>query len=96
MIVGLNSASEGFFETKPPYSNEQLLRFVRRVTSLGFEAVQIGPLRYFDRIEAGQLRTILDACKTERNVHVGAYTTRESSSQHKRSMLRHGKKCVMG
>jgi sugar phosphate isomerase/epimerase len=71
MIVGLNSASEGFFETKPPYSNEQLLRFVRRVTSLGFEAVQIGPLRYFDRIEAGQLRTILDGCKTERNVHVG-------------------------
>jgi sugar phosphate isomerase/epimerase len=71
VIVGLNSASEGFFETKPPYSNEQLLRFVRRVTSLGFEAVQIGPLRDFDRIEAGQLRTVLDAYKTERKVHVG-------------------------
>jgi sugar phosphate isomerase/epimerase len=71
MIVGLSSASEGFFETKPPHSNGQLLRFVRGATSLGFEAVQIGPLRYFDPIEAEQLRTVLDVCKTERNVHVG-------------------------
>jgi sugar phosphate isomerase/epimerase len=71
MIVGLNAASEGFFETRPPYSNEQLLRFVRRAASLGFEAVQIGPLRYFDPIEAKQLKIVLDACKTERNVHVG-------------------------
>jgi sugar phosphate isomerase/epimerase len=71
MIVGLNAASEGFFETRPPYSNEQLLGFVRRAASLGFEAVQIGPLRYFDPIEAEQLKIVLDACKTERNVHVG-------------------------
>jgi len=71
MIVGLNLASNEFFETDPHYSNDELLRIVRRVSSLGFKSVQIGPLRYFDFIEGERLRTVLDSLNIERNVHVG-------------------------
>lgn len=71
MIVGLHSAPKGFFKTSPPYSNNELLRFVRKAASLGFKAVQIGPLRNFVSIEGERLRRVLDGLNMERDVHVG-------------------------
>jgi sugar phosphate isomerase/epimerase len=71
MIVALNSASNKFFETDPPYGNDELLRFVRKTSSLGFRAVQIGPLTNFVSIEGERLRTVLDSLDIERNVHAG-------------------------
>jgi len=71
MIVGLDLGSKEFFEANPPYSNDELLRAVRKASSLGFEAVQIGPLGNFVPIEGRRLRTVLDHLNIERNVHVG-------------------------
>lgn len=71
MIVGLDLGSKEFFEADPPYSNDELLRAVRKASSLGFEAVQIGPLGNFVPIEGRRLRTVLDHLNIERNVHVG-------------------------
>jgi sugar phosphate isomerase/epimerase len=71
LIVALHSAPKGFFKTCPPYSNNGLLRFVRKAASLGFKAVQIGPLRNFISIEGDRLRRILHSLNIERNVHVG-------------------------
>ncbi|MFB0503462.1 MAG: sugar phosphate isomerase/epimerase family protein [Candidatus Bathyarchaeia archaeon] len=63
MIVAVHSA--------PPSSNEELLRSVRRAASLGFKAVQIGPLRNFAPIEGERVRRVLDSLNMERNVHIG-------------------------
>lgn len=71
MIVALHLAPKGFFKTGPPYSNNELLRFVRKTASLGFKAVQIGPLRNFVSIEGKRLRRVLDSLNMKRNVHVG-------------------------
>jgi sugar phosphate isomerase/epimerase len=71
MIVALHSVPQGFFKTDPPYSNDELLRFVRKAASLGFEAIQIGPLRNFVPIEGERLRGVLDRLNMERSVHVG-------------------------
>ncbi|MDH5753652.1 MAG: sugar phosphate isomerase/epimerase [Candidatus Bathyarchaeota archaeon] len=71
MIVALHSAPKGFFKTDPPYDCEELLRFVRKAASLGFRAVQIGPLRNFVSIEGERLRRVLDSLNMERSVHVG-------------------------
>lgn len=70
MIVALHSAPRGFFRTGPPYSNDELLRFVRKASSLSFKAVQISPLNFVS-IESGRLRRVLDGLNMERNVHVG-------------------------
>lgn len=71
MIVALHSVPKGFFKTDPPYSNDELLRFVRKAASLGFEAVQIGPLRNFVPIKGERLRRVLDSLNMERSAHVG-------------------------
>ncbi len=71
MIVALHSSPKGFFKTRPPYSNNELLRFVRKTASLGFKAVQIGPLINYVLIEGGRLKKVLDSLNMERNVHVG-------------------------
>lgn len=71
MIVALHSAPKGFFKTGPPYSTDDLLRFARKAASLGFKAIQIGPLRNFVSIEGKRLRRVLDSLNMERNVHVG-------------------------
>jgi sugar phosphate isomerase/epimerase len=71
MIVALHSAPKGFFKTDPPHSNEELRAFVRKAASLGFKAVQIGPLRDFVPIESERLRIVLDSLQIERTVHAG-------------------------
>ena len=70
MIVALHSAPKGFFKTSRPHSNNDLVSFVRKAASLGFKAVQIGPLTEYVPIEGEHLKTILDSLKMERNVHV--------------------------
>jgi sugar phosphate isomerase/epimerase len=71
VIVAVSLGSKEFFEADPPYDNDELLRSVRKASSLGFEAVQVGPLGSFVRIEGGRLRTVLDSLNISRNVHVG-------------------------
>jgi len=71
MIVAIHSAPKGFFRTRPPHSEDALVRFVRKAASLGFKAVQIGPLMNYAPIEGRRLKRVLDSLKIERNVHVG-------------------------
>jgi len=71
MIVALHSAPKGFFRTRPPHGNSELVRFVRKTALLGFKAVQIGPLIDYVPIEGGHLRRVLDSLNMGRNVHVG-------------------------
>jgi sugar phosphate isomerase/epimerase len=71
MIVALHSVPKGFFKTDPPHSNNELVGFVRKAASLGFKAVQIGPLRDYVPIEGEHLRIVLDSLQIERTVHVG-------------------------
>jgi len=71
MIVALHSAPKGFFKTDPPHSNEELRAFVRKAASLGFKAIQIGPLRDYVPIESEHLRIVLDSLQIKRSVHVG-------------------------
>ena len=63
MIVALHLA--------PASSNEELIASVRRAASLGFRAVQIGPLKNFGSIERESVRGLLDSLKLGRSVHVG-------------------------
>jgi sugar phosphate isomerase/epimerase len=71
MIVALHSAPKGFFGTSPLHSNSELVRFVRKSASLGFKAVQVGPLTDLVPIEGEHLRRVLDNLNMKRNVHVG-------------------------
>jgi len=71
MIVALHSAPKGFFKTDAPHSNDEIVGFVQKAASLGFKAVQIGPLIHYAPIKGKQLRTVLDSLNIERNVHVG-------------------------
>jgi sugar phosphate isomerase/epimerase len=71
MIVALHSAPQGFCRTKLPHGNDELEGFVRKAASMGFRAVQIGPLADFAPIEGKRLRRLLDELGMERNVHVG-------------------------
>jgi len=71
MRVALHSAPVGFFKSKPPYPNSELLRLVRKAASLGFKCFQIGPLWTFNKIEAKGLKRALDRYGLEANVHVG-------------------------
>jgi sugar phosphate isomerase/epimerase len=45
--------------------------FVRKAASLGFKAVQIGPLTEYVPIEGEHLKSVLDSLNMERDVHVG-------------------------
>jgi len=71
MRVALHSAIEGFFKSKPPYTNTELLRHVRKAASLGFRCYQIGPLWSFPEIDAKELKRTLNRCSLEANVHIG-------------------------
>jgi sugar phosphate isomerase/epimerase len=71
MIVALHSAPKGFFRTSPPHSNSELVALVREAASLGFKAVQIGPLIDYVPIEGERLRSVLNSVNMKRNVHVG-------------------------
>ncbi len=71
MRVALHSAIEGFFKSKPPYSNSELLGHVRKAASLGFGCYQVGPLWSFPEIDARELRIALDRGGLKANVHVG-------------------------
>jgi len=71
MIIALHTAPKGFFKTPLPYSNSELVRFVRKAASLGFKAVQIGPLKDYVSIDSERLKRVLDSLKLERSVHVG-------------------------
>jgi sugar phosphate isomerase/epimerase len=71
MIVALHSAPKGFFKTSPPHGNHDLVSFVRKAASLGFKAVQIGPLTEYVPIEGEHLKSVLDSLDMERDVHVG-------------------------
>jgi len=71
MIVALHSAPKGFFKTSPPHSNNDLVSFVQKAASLGFKAVQIGPLAEYVPIEGEHLKSVLDSLNMERDVHVG-------------------------
>jgi len=71
MIVALHSAPKDFFRTNGSHTYDELVKLVRKVASLGFKAVQIGPLQIYVPIEGEQLRGVLDSLDMERNVHVG-------------------------
>ena len=71
MRVALHSAPFGFFKSKPPYPNSELLRFVQKAASMGFKCLQIGPLWTLDKIEAKRLKRALDRYSLKANVHVG-------------------------
>jgi len=71
MKVTLHSAPEGFFKSKPPHSNNELFRLIRKAASLGFKCFQVGPLWSFVDIDAKGLKRVLDQCGMESNVHVG-------------------------
>lgn len=71
MIVALHSVPEGFFKKRPPHSNDELLGLVQKAASMGFKAVQIGPLSDYVLVESKRLRKVLDVLGLERNVHVG-------------------------
>jgi sugar phosphate isomerase/epimerase len=71
MIVALHEAPTGFFKTDPPHDNCELLRLVRKAASLGFRAIEMGPLADYASINGERLREVLDELDIKRNVHVG-------------------------
>jgi len=71
MIVALHTAPRGFFKTNLPHSNDELESFVRKADSLGFKAVQIGPLIDYVCINGARLKKVLDSLNMKRSVHVG-------------------------
>ena len=73
MKVALHGAPKGFFRTEPPHSNDELLKLVRKTASLGFRAMEIGPLASYMPIEGRRVRTVLDDLSLGRSVHVGGF-----------------------
>jgi len=71
MLVALHSAPKGFFTTGLPTNTDDLVRFVQKVTSMSFKAIQIGPLTDVAAIQGKRLREVLDRLSMERNVHIG-------------------------
>jgi sugar phosphate isomerase/epimerase len=71
MIVTLHGAPKGFFKTSPPYGNNELLRLVRKTATLGFKAIEVGPLADYAPIDSGLLKEVLDELDMRRSVHVG-------------------------
>jgi sugar phosphate isomerase/epimerase len=71
MRVALHSAPEDFFKSSPPYDAAELFDFVEKADRLGFRCLQIGPTSSYSEIDGERLRTVLDKCGMERNVHVG-------------------------
>lgn len=78
MIIALQADPKDFFRTKSIPSNAELLKLVEKAASMGFKAIQIGPLTGYVDIEGERLRKALDSLKMERNVHVGGIFDAES------------------
>jgi sugar phosphate isomerase/epimerase len=94
--VALHAAPARFFKTAPPYDEDELLRLVQKAASLGFKAVQIGPLHDFVHIEGEFLRGILDSLGMARSVHVGGlydarkFAVAEEEIDRARRQIRYG------
>jgi sugar phosphate isomerase/epimerase len=71
MIVALHAAPNGFFKSRPPYTENELLSLVRKAASLGFKCFQVGPLSDFADIDGKRLRSVLAQYGMKSNVHVG-------------------------
>jgi sugar phosphate isomerase/epimerase len=78
MLVALHSAPKGFFASGLPTSTDDLVRFARRAASMGFRAVQIGPLTNVAAVNGAHLAEELNRLRMERNVHIGGiYSARK-------------------
>jgi len=71
MNVALHTAPKEFFKTNPPYSQRELENFIQKASSMGFKAVQIGPLDSFVTLDGERLKNVLDNFSMLRSVHVG-------------------------
>jgi inosose dehydratase len=71
MIVALHGAPRGFFRTSTPHGDDELLGLVRKTASLGFRAIEIGPLADYGSIDGERLKEVLDELDMVRSVHVG-------------------------
>jgi len=88
MIIALQADPKDFFRTKSIPSNAELLKLVEKAASMGFKAIQIGPLTGYVDIEGERLRKALDSLKMERNVHVGGIFDAESLATAEREYKR--------
>jgi sugar phosphate isomerase/epimerase len=71
MIVALHTAPNGFFKSKRPHAENELLSLVQKAASLGFTCFQVGPLSDFVDIDGKRLRGVLAQYNMKTNVHVG-------------------------
>ena len=94
MIVALHEAPRGFFKTDPPYDSDGLLRFVRKTASLGFKAIEIGPLTDYSSIDGERLRRLLDQQNMKRSVHVGGLFDASSSLQPGAQCMTESDRCL--
>ena len=78
MIIALQADPKDFFGTKSMPSNAELLKLVEKAASMGFKAIQIGPMTGYVGIGGERLRKTLGSLKMERNVHVGGIFDVES------------------
>jgi sugar phosphate isomerase/epimerase len=78
MIIALQADPKDFFGTKAMYGSTELLKLVEKAASMGFKAIQIGPMADYVGIEGERLRKALDRLGMERNVHVGGIFDAES------------------
>jgi len=78
MIVALQADPKDFFGTKAMYGSIELFKLVEKAVSMGFKAIQIGPMTDYIGIKGERLRKTLDCLGMERNVHVGGIFDAES------------------
>ncbi|MFX0095688.1 MAG: sugar phosphate isomerase/epimerase family protein [Candidatus Hodarchaeota archaeon] len=71
MIVALNTSHNELFEAEPPYGTEDLLRFIQKIYTFGFKALQVDLVRYLSSIEWNVVKNTLDELHLMRNVHNG-------------------------
>jgi sugar phosphate isomerase/epimerase len=96
MIVALQADPKDFFGTKAMYDSTELLKLVEKAASMGFKAIQIGPMTDYIGIEGERLRKTLDCLGMERNVHVGgifdaeSFTTEEQEYRRMQEQIRGG------
>lgn len=96
MIVALQADPKDFFGTKAMYDSTELLKLVEKAASMGFKAIQIGPVTDYIGIEGERLRKTLDCLGMERNVHVGgifdaeSFTTEEQEYRRMQEQIRGG------
>jgi sugar phosphate isomerase/epimerase len=94
MIIALQADPKDYFGTKSMPSNAELLKLVEKAASMGFKAIQIGPMTGYVDIEGERLRKALDSLKMERTVHVGgifdaeSFATTEQEYQRMRKQIR--------